>query len=64
MNSVYVSRLAYGVCYGSMSISLDPIADVTSRCSRPYDLEGIGMQYCRRLANFCIGLFTMRRCDH
>ena len=25
-----------------MSISLAPIADVTNRCSRPYDLEGIG----------------------
>ena len=25
-----------------MSISLAPIADDTNRCSRPYDLEGIG----------------------
>ena len=26
-----------------MSISLAPIADVTNRCSRPYDLEGIAL---------------------
>ena len=33
--------LIYSLCYGSMSISLDPIADVINRCSWPYDLEGL-----------------------
>ena len=42
MNIIYLQRLAYCLCYDSMSVSLDPIADVTYRYLRPYDLEGIG----------------------
>ena len=38
---IYMHRLAYSLCNGWMSITLDLIADVTNRCSRPYDLEGI-----------------------
>ena len=27
-------------------------------------VDGDSATYCRRLANFCIGLLTMRHCDH
>ena len=37
----YVKACLFSLCYGSMNISLDPIADVTNPCSRLCDLEGI-----------------------
>ena len=39
------------------SISLNPIADVTNRFSRPYDLEGIGVTH-RLKSNGIHHLFT------
>ena len=48
MNIVYVQRLAYSLGYGSLSISLDPIADLKTCGSWPYDLEGIGFAWTYR----------------